>query len=261
MDETLPRPTTPADSSSDHEDEDSLFGNSDPEPSSASVKPAHTHIAPEYDISGLHFNPSLCIPSATSVALLQAIKVHDYFRGGQINQVMLFVPSPDVQGSNTSLPSFLLDLITVLEDILRDNIPLSTHQLLFPGNAHPCARQAILNLYRPGEGISPHVDLVNRFGDGIIIVSLGSGTVMQLANTQDGRALDLWLGPGSILVLEGEARYDWSHSIACRDSDLVKDPDFGNSWISRDVRVSITLRWMLPGADVVGGLEQASHRT
>lgn len=44
------------------------------------------------------------------------------------------------------------------------------------------ARQVILNQYLPGEGISPHVDLLGRYRDGISGISLGSGCVMRFKN-------------------------------------------------------------------------------
>jgi hypothetical protein len=72
---------------------------------------------------------------------------------------------------------FLNSLLEELAGILRPHIPLSTYNLLFPSGSYQ-SRQAILNRYEPGEGITPHVDLLKRFGDGIIGVSLGAGCVM-----------------------------------------------------------------------------------
>lgn len=202
----------------------------------------------------------------------------------------------------------------------------------------PCAsRQLILNLYQAGQGLSPHVDLPHRFGDGIILCSFGGATVMEFERTepegnaerslklcQDGmkgqdhrEMLDserlqqvkqlaentnqedrmsttnekqaIYLSPLSVLILKGEARYKWRHGIPSRlkdwvldeedwtlrktESDPEKDQHQDNEeckardfegkcqdWKSRasllertGIRLSITIRWLLPGADVVGG--------
>ncbi|GLI69371.1 hypothetical protein VaNZ11_013964 [Volvox africanus] len=67
------------------------------------------------------------------------------------------------------LPPWALHLISLL--------PLG--DLLPPDLAarEPSFDQAIVNLYRPGEGITPHVDLA-RFQDGIVGVSIGGPVVM-----------------------------------------------------------------------------------
>lgn len=307
-----------------YSDGDSLFGGSIGSLADAPMsrpRGALRRIPQGHAIPGLHFDPEIVIPPTSALELLRHIKEHNYFRGGTVNQLMLFergqsgpvetsrdapvntearlAPSSEdvavVQSDSplaNALPSFLLDLISNLSVILDGRIPPSTHRLLFPTaslSATIPARQAILNLYRPGEGITPHVDLLQRFGDGIIIVSLGSGTVMELApfvqnpglhahrpSADGGSAgdspgpepprsapLELWLEPRSILVMEGEARYKWTHGIPARDGDWVQDElqdgeeeydeDMRTQWIARDVRVSITLRWLLPGAEIVGG--------
>jgi len=154
-------------------------------------------------------------------------------------------------------------------------LPRETHAMLFPTTTPhehehdvPRARQAIINLYRPGEGIAPHVDLLRRFGDGIVGVSLGDGGVaMRFARAGEPRGktgdgdgngdeYEVWLPSRSVLVLTEEARYEWTHGIAPRVKDKVEDDGEeggGWQWQERGVRVSVTFRWLLPGADVVGG--------
>jgi alkylated DNA repair dioxygenase AlkB len=109
-------------------------------------------------------------------------------------------------------------------------------------------------MYDPGEGITPHVDLLGRYGDGIIGVSLGSGCVMRFDSTEDPSLVhELYLPSRSILVLSGDARYKWTHGIDKRMKDyVVSDNDVSSAWHERGRRISITLRWLLPGADVVG---------
>lgn len=173
---------------------------------------------------------------------------------------------------NSKLPTFLTELLITLSSILRPCLPVSIHSLLFPSqSASPKARQVIINHYLPGEGITPHVDLLDRFGDGIIGVSLGGSCVMRFRKV-DSKEVGLrsgyhqsdepdsdevenvYLPAGSVYVMSGDARYGWTHGIERRRADRVQDdPDDGEGrWIKRSVRVSITFRWLLPGADIVG---------
>jgi alkylated DNA repair dioxygenase AlkB len=225
--------------------------------------PAATILAPE--IPGLHFDPNVLLDQSYANEL--ARNALPYFQGGS-NQVMLFgrAASPDSELPG-GLPIFISELITHLTNLLRDRLPPSTHQLLFPSlpseHIYP-ARQVILNLYRPGEGITPHVDLLQRFGDGIVGVSLLSGTVMSLTPASSPELRDdeespqatrhqIYLPARSIIVLEKEARYQWKHGIPARKLDFVETGALGGLWRDRHTRISITIRWLLPGAEVVGG--------
>lgn len=222
-------------------------------------------------IPGLYFDPSILLPDALADDLMWTC-IRAFFGEGTANQAMLFqrAPSPDAPetpGSTSGLPPCLTDLISLLDDLLRPAVPPETHDLLFSPspashNGPPRARQAIINLYWPGEGISPHVDLLDRYGDGIIGVSLGSGCTMQFSKASPGldaeprasNACALYLPKGSVLVLTEDARYHWTHGIEKRFDDLVEEfPGSAHSAVlERDVRLSITFRWLLPGADVVG---------
>ena len=75
--------------------------------------------------------------------------------------------------------------------------------LLQTAQRRPLFDQLIVNLYQPGEGLKPHVDLL-RFQDGIAIVSLQSSAI--LAFTRGEEVVDVRLDPGDLLLLEGEAR-------------------------------------------------------
>jgi len=212
-------------------------------------------------IPGLFFEPSILIPSDLALDLTNHARRYFSTGSGSVNQVMLFGRASD---KGSGLPPFLEALIPTLSDLLNPHLPAHTHALLFPTSAYPSApasRQAILNHYTPGEGITPHVDLLTRFADGILGVSLGGGTVMTFrhvsADTRSGEAkreerFDLYLPERSVLVLTGDARYKWSHGIEGRLEDCLEEGE-ENTWLKREERVSITLRWLLPGADVVGG--------
>lgn len=95
--------------------------------------------------------------------------------------------------------------------------------------------QAIVNEYLPGQGISSHVDCVPCFADTIASLSLGSGAMMQFVNGQEKH--DLYLKPRSLIILSGPARYEWTHAIPARKSDVVD-----GFKIERGRRISVTFR-------------------
>ncbi|KAJ1943522.1 hypothetical protein FBU59_002884 [Linderina macrospora] len=110
--------------------------------------------------------------------------------------------------------------------------------------------QAIINLYDPGEGIGDHMDLL-RFGDGISGFSFGEPALLRLRPVRDediaraaryadyddgvepGEVL-VWINPGDIYAMAGDARFRWSHGFPACDSS-------GNSVLCGR-RISITLR-------------------
>lgn len=97
--------------------------------------------------------------------------------------------------------------------------------------------QVIVNEYEPGQGIMPHIDCEPCFGDTIVSISLASGAVMDFTNVQTEAKLPVWLARRSAVVLKGDSRYMWKHSIPKRKKDLVS-----NLEIARSRRVSLTFR-------------------
>ena len=83
--------------------------------------------------------------------------------------------------------------------------------------------QAIVNEYTPGQGISPHVDCEPCFGPTIASVSLGSPVVMVFTHVDSSDRVELLLETGSLVLLRGDARYLWKHSIPARKTDRVGD--------------------------------------
>jgi alkylated DNA repair dioxygenase AlkB len=97
--------------------------------------------------------------------------------------------------------------------------------------------QLIVNEYKPGQGIFPHVDDVRSFEDGIVSLSLGSEVMMDFVDNQDTSIKkEVALKRRSVISLHGDARYNWRHGIAARKSD------YG---IKRGRRVSLTFRKMI----------------
>ena len=121
---------------------------------------------------------------------------------------------------------------------LPDWLEALAQQIHHSGYMPAQADQVIINEYLPGQGISPHIDCEPCFGDVIVSLSLGSSCIMDF--TKDREHVSVMLEPGSLLVITGEARYDWKHGIAARREDVmngVRHP--------RGRRLSVTLRTVI----------------
>ena len=171
---------------------------------------------------------------------LKAIAEDAVFNGK--DQVMLFTRPPP---HGSSLPDYLLKLQNTTSTSLEARLDDNHHQILFD---QPLARQVILNLYPPGEGISPHIDLPNRYADGIIGVSLIGSTTMTFQRGEE--RYDVYIPERTIYLMTGEARWEWSHGIEGRLLDEV-DGKHGVETRMRSTRVSVTFRWMKEGAEVL----------
>lgn len=267
FDESPPQPSTPDLDDLNKDPLPSIIDELPPSTEGSMVVPA-SRTAPS--IPGLYFDPSILLGEGLADELMWTC-IRTFFREGTANQVMLFERAsgpkdPQAASGPSGLPDCLKSLVSLLEDLLRPAVPPEVHDLLFSPSplAHtgpPRARQAIINLYWPGEGITPHVDLLDRYGDGIIGVSLGSGCVMRFAKTTsapdttpEDNTCGLYLPKGSVLVMTKDSRYRWTHGIEKRFDDLVEESPGSPRGVvmDRDVRLSVTFRWLLPGADVVG---------
>lgn len=113
------------------------------------------------------------------------------------------------------------DLVQPLWDHLRlslkDALASDTHEHLFEDPEHTL--QIILNAYSPGQGITPHVDLPNRYGPAILGISFISPAVMHFEKEDTLHAV--LLQPGDVYVLSKDARHFWTHGIPARQSDQV----------------------------------------
>lgn len=98
----------------------------------------------------------------------------------------------------------------------------------------PLVDQAIINEYKPGQGIAAHIDSP-VFGGVVISVSLLSDVSMSFQ--KEGITVEQILARRSALILSGEARSQWKHSIDKRYKDRID-----GCLKSRGRRLSITLR-------------------
>jgi len=97
--------------------------------------------------------------------------------------------------------------------------------------------QLIINEYEPGQGIANHVDCQPCFGDTVISISLNSSCVMDFINLRTKEKIEVMLDSGSLVVLSGEARHNWTHGIAQRKTDK-----FNGVKTNRKLRISMTFR-------------------
>ncbi|PWN38363.1 uncharacterized protein FA14DRAFT_26194 [Meira miltonrushii] len=151
------------------------------------------------------------------------------------------------------LPHWAQMLLRMIEERLRvtykDTINKDILDILYnPSPETEYTRQMILNIYTPGQGIADHIDIPHRFLDGIMILSFGSGISMDFAPTKnkDGeQAFSLYLQPGSICILTGKSRWEWTHGIPAQTYDLVHNKQTDQVHrIERSARFSITIRWL-----------------
>ncbi|KAF9280630.1 hypothetical protein BGZ68_007112 [Mortierella alpina] len=205
--------------------------------------------------------PGLCLHTnvlshGDQSRLMAQITEFNLFKGGQQNQAMRY-------GRRD------LAWIAWLEEQLKQNGVFSEPFCRSDWTSRtPLFDQSIMNLYRPGDGIKPHVDLA-RFEDGIVVVSLLSainmdfyralspmspqdppeGAYQPYVSNEPPRQPDytVRLEPGSVITMEGPSRYEWEHGIQEALEDLVS-----GERIKRKIRVSITLRRMRLAAWNVG---------
>lgn len=110
-------------------------------------------------------------------------------------------------------------------------------RLMYLGHFNKEPDQVIVNEYLPGQGIAKHRDCVPCFGETIASLSLGSLCEMTFEHIVSSNKEKIMLSPCSMLVMNGEARYDWMHSISAR-----KEDKFGDEIFIRTRRVSLTFR-------------------
>ncbi|KEG12277.1 oxidoreductase [Trypanosoma grayi] len=92
-------------------------------------------------------------------------------------------------------------------------------------------------------GIAHHVDAHSPFGECVLIVSLGSHTVIEFCRHETQpvvvQPIGVFAAPRSLLLMTGDARYAWTHCIAERRVDMVTD---SMPPLRRGDRVSLTWR-------------------
>ncbi|KAL8252928.1 hypothetical protein R6Q59_036621 [Mikania micrantha] len=200
------------------------------------------------EIKGLSLCRDFLTPDQQST-LISSILQEGWFTDASHNQAMRF----------GDLPAWANELSTCIRELIEySNYDLESMELssemdgqdcIFPSkllNREPLFNQLIANSYQPGEGICAHVDLM-RFEDGIALISLESSCVMHFSRVEDEVAtndnriepkIPVYLTPGSLLLISGEARYHWQHEINRKPGFQIWD----GQEIVQKRRTSITLR-------------------
>ncbi|KAF8015090.1 hypothetical protein BT93_H0783 [Corymbia citriodora subsp. variegata] len=211
--------------------------------------------APIEEIDGLWLCGDFLSPEQQR-SLLSAVEEEGWFIEASHNQAMRFgsLPGWAIELSNSIREAVLLgDFVPDFElssaDVHEDStlFPILPLELL---GREPLFDQLIVNLYQPGEGICAHVDLM-RFGDGIAVVSLESPCIMHFTrvrdtcdtssegeNEQPMSKVPVYLAPGSLVLMSGEARYLWKHEINRKPGFQV----WQGQELDQKRRISITLR-------------------
>ncbi len=105
-------------------------------------------------------------------------------------------------------------------------------QLTYDGLIEEEPDQVIVNEYEPGQGIAPHIDCEPCFGHRIFSLSLGGQAIMEFTHPAKEK-VELNLNPRSLLMMYGDARYNWKHGIPARKADHGR---------KRTRRLSLTFR-------------------
>lgn len=129
---------------------------------------------------------------------------------------------------------------------LPDWAMVLAEQLYLDGYIERVPDQLIVNEYLPGQGISSHVDCVPCFDDTVLSMTLGSTCIMDFTHIKSGNIISTLLEPGSLVVLQDEARYQWKHGIPARLTDLYRGRE-----IARGRRVSLTFRSIIPHTKIL----------
>jgi alkylated DNA repair dioxygenase AlkB len=120
-----------------------------------------------------------------------------------------------------NLPEWTQNLQNRILHLIKDLIPYQNFD------------QLIINEYKRSQGISPHIDCVPCFIDGIVTVTIGCSGIMTFSNKFTGIKHDVKLEKRSFALLTKDARFIWTHEI-----DKAKNHNF----TSTDPRISLTFR-------------------
>nr|KAJ3417250.1 hypothetical protein HK105_001058 [Polyrhizophydium stewartii] len=208
---------------------DSLFGPETPEPAQAPLPPAcaaadtgddlawlRTAPQPVAAVPGLVLWKQALLPEVLE-PVLAAIDHAGWFRPADgINQAMRF----------GSLPRFLAPIELVGAQVIDPQLD----------GRDPLFDQMIANHYLPGEGLPPHVDLVHRFADGIVVATIAGTCTMVFAPVDPRAAADpvsVFLEPGDVVGMSGDVRWRWTHGIPATTHD-----EHGGVSVARSRRIS-----------------------
>ncbi|KAJ3274790.1 hypothetical protein HDV01_001993 [Terramyces sp. JEL0728] len=111
----------------------------------------------------------------------------------------------DVKNTEVELPEWTLNI-------------LARYMQAFPHLPKP--NQLTMNHYIPGGGIPYHTDRHSSFISPILIYSMAADIVMDFKSLDD-KVTSVVLERGSLVVMDGKARYEYQHAIKPRNVDII----------------------------------------
>ena len=96
--------------------------------------------------------------------------------------------------------------------------------------------QVIIDEYYAGVGIADHIDCIPCFGETIATLSLGSSTTINMSD-KSGNKLPLFVEANSLVIFQGNSRYNCYHGIEPKLIDIVD-----GKRVTRGRRLSLTFR-------------------
>ena len=129
-------------------------------------------------------------------------------------------------------------------DPIPEELVLVARRLLERHLVSELPDQLTLNRYLPGQGIPSHVDSHSTCGPFVACLSLGSDVVMSLKNPLTKDCKNLLLRRRSLLLLQSESRYLWTHAIPAAKTDVIPRVSSSSdlSLNVRECRLSLTFR-------------------
>ena len=167
----------------------------------------------------------------------QLNNVHDWFNSDEIQESMESVLGPDkpngrkvihygykydytnagstaVLSKDTSpFPDMIQSLSESARNFLVYNCPNE-----YPEIPIDYFNQCIINRYLPGEGIGAHKDS-KFFEEPIVCYTFGSTRSMEF--NKDRMKHEVITTPGSIYLMTGDARFEWTHQMRKRKNDII----------------------------------------
>jgi alkylated DNA repair dioxygenase AlkB len=147
-------------------------------------------------------------------------------------------PAPPLAGEVLAVAQWLTQH-AIIQPFLGNGSIQCSREACFTGATGSI--QCIANEYYRDQGIAPHVDR-EVFGDTVVGISLGADAVMEF--TRGDVTYSAWLPRRSLMIMTGEARYMWKHSIPKR----VKYQDPTGTTVTKPAdyrRISLTYRKVL----------------
>ena len=187
-------------------------------------------------IKGLYYIPNYLTDDETKQILTYLKKTKDWFHIGKSSssrRVMHYGYSYAYNRSGIEkledVPDLFKELVTI--NRINEYVPELDMQNEL--------EQLIINEYKPGQGIHPHIDHTKYFGPVIVCLTIGSGIGIDF--TKDEHKRTLFVQPGSLYIMSGDARNVWRHGIKRSMYDVGK---------KRGIRVSLTYRTILEDDEV-----------